>query len=348
MNKLTTRLMFCLMAGMLVFSIMSYAQDNPAANTMKFAAGQKAKISGQIVKKVDADSFLMTASGGQEALVRISGATEVKEKKSNIFRGAKNYTSAQLVRGLEVEVEGRGDANGNLDARDIRFTQTQLLVASSVETRVTPVEGRLGETETRLTRSEENARHLSGQVDEVRDVANAARGGAKAAQDTADSAVAGVSAANERITTVDKTTNARITAVDDFEVKNTTDIRFAFGSAVLSAESKTKLDELVKNALTQRGYAIEVAGFASSDGDADYNRMLSQKRADAVVQYLADSMVPLRRIITPFGYGTKMPVGDNGTRAGREENRRVEVKMLVSKGLAQAEAQGMATNRTGK
>jgi len=347
MNKATKRLGLFFIAGMLVFSMAHGAQDNAAAAAMKFAAGQKAKISGQILN-VASGSFVMRAAGGGEALVKLTSATVIKEKKLNIFRGAKNYTSDQLVRGLEVEVEGLGDDSGALAARDVKFTQTGLLVASSVESRVTPVEGRLNETESRLTRSEENARHLSGQVDEVRDLANSARGSAKAAQETAETAVAGVAAANERIASVDQITNARITAVDDFAVKGVVDVRFKLDSAVLSPEGKAKLDELVKEALAQRGYVIEVSGFASADGDAEYNRRLSQKRADAVVQYLAESMIPLRRIVTPFGFGTKLPVGDNTTRAGREENRRVEVKIMVSKGLALSEAQGTAASRDQK
>jgi outer membrane protein OmpA-like peptidoglycan-associated protein len=347
MKKATMRLGFLAIAGMLIFSVASNAQDQPAAAAKKFAAGQKVKISGQIVK-VEMGSFLMRAAGGEEVLVKLTDATELKEKKINIFREAKSYTRAHLMRGLEVEVSGLGDDSGALAARDIKFTQTEYLVANSVESRVTPVEGRLQETEGRLTQSEENARHLSGQVEEVRELANTARGSAKAAQGTADSAVAGVATANERITAVDQAANARITAVDDFEVKSTADVRFAFGSAVLSPESKVRLDQVVKDALAQRGYFIEVAGFASADGNEEYNRILSQKRAHAVVQYLADSMVPLRRIVTPYGFGVKMPVGDNNTRSGREENRRVEVKILVSKGLAVTEAQEIVASKDQK
>ena len=68
-------------------------------------------------------------------------------------------------------------------------------------------------------------------------------------------------------------------------------------------------------------------------------------RADAVVRYLAENHnVPLRRIVTPFGYGEKMPVADNKTRDGREQNRRVEVKVLVNKGLLES---GQSTSTTG-
>jgi OOP family OmpA-OmpF porin len=342
MKRATQQITYWIMVAVLVLAGAAYAQENVASNLMKLAAGQKAKVTGQIVK-VEKDSFMLRDGRGIDVLVKLTGATLIKEKKSNPFRGAKSYTPAQLVRGLDVEAEGLGDADGALAARDIKFTQTQYLVASTVETRVTPVEGRLTTTEGRLSQAEENARHLSGQIQEVNAISSAARSGAKAAQDTADSAVAGVSAANERITTTDKTTNARITAVDDFELKSSEVVNFKVGSAVLSDDAKAKLDQLAKDALAQRGYVVEVTGFASSEGDEALNRALSRRRADAVVQYLADNMVPLRRIVTPFGFGENLPLADNQTRAGREQNRRVEVKILTSKGLGDPVANGSSS-----
>jgi len=93
-----------------------------------------------------------------------------------------------------------------------------------------------------------------------------------------------------------------------------------------------------------------VAGFASSDGDVELNRRLSRKRADAVIQFLAENHgIPLRRFVVPMGYGESQPVGDNDTRDGRKENRRVEVRILVSKGLVSAPgatgSDATATNR---
>ena len=61
---------------------------------------------------------------------------------------------------------------------------------------------------------------------------------------------------------------------------------------------------------------------------------LSQRRADAVIRYLVENHnIPLRRIVTPYGYGEMNPVAENETREGRAQNRRVEIKLLVNKGL---------------
>ena len=334
-------------AAMLASATASATQEKTDANVARLAQGQHAIISGVIVAR-ESDSFVIRDAVGKETRVKLSGSTAIKEKKSNPFRDAKKYEPGQLVRGLEVVVDGSGDSDGALAAREIRFTQTSYLVANSVESRVTPVEGQLKETGDRLTRSEENAKHLTGEVEEVGAIANAARGGAKAAQDTADIAIAGVKAANERIAVVDRETDERISAVDDYEVKESAVIHFQAGSSILSRDAKEQLDRLVQESKDHKGYLVEVTGFASSDGNPASNRLLSKHRADAVVQYLADNLVPLRRIVTPFGFGVSQPVADNKTPAGRAENRRVEVKILMSKGLTEgkpADATGAATRK---
>ena len=66
-------------------------------------------------------------------------------------------------------------------------------------------------------------------------------------------------------------------------------------------------------------------------------RSLSERRARVVMEYLAvNHDIPLRRMITPLGYGESHPVADNTTRQGRQDNRRAEVKILVNKGLLPA------------
>jgi outer membrane protein OmpA-like peptidoglycan-associated protein len=113
-------------------------------------------------------------------------------------------------------------------------------------------------------------------------------------------------------------------------------VNFKVGSAVLSADSKTKLDEIAAKALNAKGYVLEVSGFADTTGSVERNRALSQRRADSVIRYLVENhSIPLRRIVTPYGFGESHPVADNTSRTGRAQNRRVEVKLLVNKGLIQ-------------
>ena len=214
-------------------------------------------------------------------------------------------------------------AQGELVATKVRFNESDLKVARSVESRAAPLEERASTTETKLSQVEANAQRLSGQLDELAAVSNAARGGAKAAQATADAAVSGVNATNERIS-----------ALDDYEPQTTTAVNFKTGSSILMPDSKTKLDEIATKALNAKGYVLEVTGYADATGTVQRNVALSQKRADAVIRYLVDNHnIPLRRIVTPYGYGESHPVADNETKDGRAQNRRVEIKLLVNKGL---------------
>ena len=93
-------------------------------------------------------------------------------------------------------------------------------------------------------------------------------------------------------------------------------------------------DAVAATALSTRGYIIEVAGHTDATGGDNKNFRLSQQRADAVVQYLAvRHKIPLRRFITPMGYGKTDAVADNVSAAGRAQNRRVEVKVLINRGM---------------
>jgi len=294
------------------FSVV--AQD---AQVRNLAAGQKYKVKGVIVAQDDTGSLIVRDSVGVETRVFLPPTASIKTK-GGWFGGGDRVASNQLVRGLYLEAEGRGDSTGALAANKIRFDKDDFRVAQSIESRVAPAE-------LRLTQAEENARRVSGQIDELMAISNAARGGAKAAQETADAAIEGVNA-----------TNARIDAMDEYVVQSTATVNFRVGSAYLSPEAKAQLDEVAAAAHTMKGYQIEVTGFASADGATAANKRLSQRRAQAVIDYMIETHnVPLRRIGQSFGFGELQAVADNTTREGREQNRRVEVKLLVSRGLNQ-------------
>ena len=297
-----------------VGAVAVFAQD---AQVRSLTAGQKYKLEGTVVARDDDNSFILRDTTGVDTRVMISPNSSIKTK-GGFFGGGDRIASTQIVRGLYLKAEGRGDNTGGLDAAKIRFDEDDLRVATSIDTRVSPAEDR-------LTAQEENAKRVSGQIDELMAISNAARGGAKAAQETADAAVAGVNATNERIT-----------ALDEYVVQSTETVNFRVGSAVLSADAKSRLDTMAQQAMTLKGYTIEITGFASAEGGTAMNKRLSENRARAVINYLVENHnVPLRRIGTSFGFGELQAVADNTTREGREQNRRVEVKLLVSRGMNQ-------------
>jgi len=289
------------------------AQD---AQVRNLTAGQKYKIKGVVVSKDDT-SFVVRDTTGVDTRIAVAPNTSIKTK-GGFFGGGDKIQTNQIVRGLNLELEGRGDTMGSLMADKVRFGKTDLRTAQALESRVAPAEDR-------LTQTEQNAQRISGQIDELMAISNATRGGAKAAQESADAAIAGVNA-----------TNQRISSIDDYVVQSTKTVNFKVGSAVLSPESKQSLDEVAQQALTMKGFLIEITGFASAEGSEKANKNLSQRRAQAVIDYLVETHnVPLRRIGTSYGFGELQAVADNASREGRAQNRRVEVKLTVSKGLLQ-------------
>lgn len=319
----------------LASSAMTLAQSDSRRMQTQVASGQKMKLQGTVVSR-NGETIVVRDTAGAEVNVQLTPSTKVEEKKSNPFRGAKKYSTSEVIRGLYVDLEGRGDASGGLVAEKIKFSTDSQRIAVSINSQVVPVENRLGTAETRLTEAEQNAQRLSGQVEELAQVANLASGGAAAAQRTADAAVEGVTR-----------TNDRISSLDDFEEKTIKSVNFKVGSAVLSPEAKMALDEIATQAKSEKGFVLEVRGFASSDGSTSLNDRLSERRAAAVVRYLAQQQnIPLRRIILPFGYGEAQPVADNSSREGRIQNRRVEVRMMVNRGLTNPVNVNRATTST--
>ena len=302
-----------LILALLIGTISVFAQNTQVRS---LTSGQKYKIKGVVVSKDDS-SMIIRDTVGVDTKIVLAPNTSIKTK-GGFFGGSKDTPLTSVVRGLNLEVEGRGDASGSLAADKVRFSKNDLAVAQSIDSRVTPAEER-------LTQTEQNAERISGQIDELMAISNAARGGAKAAQDSADAAIAGVNA-----------TNQRISSLDDYVVQSTATVNFKVSSAVLSEEAKANLDQVAQTAMTMKGYVIEITGFASADGDEKKNKALSQRRAQAVIDYLVETHnVPLRRIGTSFGFGELQAVADNTTLEGRQQNRRVEIKLLASRGLNQ-------------
>ena len=258
-------------------------------------AGSKMKFRGVVISR-DADVFTIRDRTRQDYQVLITDNTSIKTN-GGFLKSGKKYPVTDILRGLIVEVEGKGDSQGQLVADKIRFNESDMRAAITSDTRVSPVEA--------------NMERVAGQMDELYAVAAEARAEVKAV-------------------------NERVSSLDDYDVQENVAVTFRVNSAVLSPEAKSKLDELAAKTTSAKAFMIEVAGHTDSTGSDAKNFKLSQARADAVVQYLAvQHKIPLRRFVTPMGYGKTESVADNTTREGREQNRRVEVKMIINRGLSQ-------------
>ncbi|MBK8465258.1 MAG: OmpA family protein [Chloracidobacterium sp.] len=317
-----------LILALTIGAVSAFAQD---AQLRSAVAGQKYKIKGVVVAQDDANTFVVRDAVGVDTKIVVTPNASIKTK-GGFFGGGDKFPANSIVRGLNVEVEGIGDSTGAVAVNKVRSGKDDLKMATAINSRVAPAEER-------LTATEQNAQRISGQIDELMAISNAAKGGAKAAQDTADAAVAGVNA-----------TNKRISDLDDYVTQTTATVNFKVGSAALTSEAKTQLDEVATTATGLKGYMIEITGFASADGSAKANKALSERREKAVREYLIDNHnISLRRFTPSYGFGELQAVADNATREGREQNRRVEIKLLVSRGLNQnVEVKSQPADTTGQ
>jgi hypothetical protein len=126
-NLIGLLLLFGLALGM---SLPAAAQEtqSDSGRLSRIPAGQKQKLRGVIVKR-EADSFILRDLNGVDVQVNLSNITKVEEKKGNPFRRAKDYGTTSLLRGLSVEVDGRGEASGALLADKIRMRDYELVAA---------------------------------------------------------------------------------------------------------------------------------------------------------------------------------------------------------------------------
>ena len=160
---------------LLAFSAsVGFAQDTTAtAGSRSIASGERIKLKGVVTRR-DSDTFTVRDINGVDTVVRLDNNTSVKSH-GGFLRGGTNYGQTQILRGLNLEVEGRGNGSGELLATKIRFNDSDLRVARAVESRAAPLEDRASTTETKLSQVEQNAQRLSGQLDELVAVANTAR-----------------------------------------------------------------------------------------------------------------------------------------------------------------------------
>jgi len=122
----------------------------------------------------------------------------------------------------------------------------------------------------------------------------------------------------------------RVANLDNYRVVTEASVLFGFDKDNLTADAKAALDQLANNVPNTKGYIITVEGATDSTGDAEYNYALSQRRADAVIQYLAaQHNVPAYKIYL-IGLGKDKPVDSNRTREGRAKNRRVDIRLMTN------------------
>jgi outer membrane protein OmpA-like peptidoglycan-associated protein len=129
-----------------------------------------------------------------------------------------------------------------------------------------------------------------------------------------------------------------VKGLDNYKQMADVTVTFGFDKAVLTADDKQQLDSFAAQLGSAKSYILEVTGGTDSIGSAQYNYDLSQRRADAVVQYLAAKYNVAAHRFYLIGIGKDQEVAPNTTREGRKKNRRVEVQLLSNMGGDQTTA----------
>ena len=286
--------------------------------------GEKVKKFRGIVVKREPDSFTMTDTmGGPPTTVLLTADTEVKSHKKGVFRGSKEYGASYILRGLRLEVDGVGNSEGAIVAEKIRFDEQDLRSAQALKSTVDPIESELNE---KLRQQQAEQERLAGQLEDNRALTEKAQASADAASEAARKAQQTADYANNRIN-----------GLDDFDSIKTITVYFNTGSSALGPKAKATIDEAAAWVKTQntKGWVMAVIGYADTTGSSQRNIDLSERRANAVIYYIVSKYkMPLNRLVQPFGYGQLEPVAENTTKAGRAKNRRVEIRLMVNKGIS--------------
>ena len=335
-------LMGILAAGLLTGTL---AMTMVTPNERTFTKDQQAKVKGVIISR---EGSTLKLRGDDDAIgtITLTETTEIK-MKHGMFGWSKNAMDANsLVPGLHVEAQGTGNDKGELVAKRVIFDPNSMRASRQIDTRVAPIEARTGTLEGRAGQLETRAGTIENRQGQLEDTQKQTQQQVGQVKEQTEQAKNEADQANTGVTNVNK----RVSDLDNYESKYSKIVYFRLNSATLSPQAKQDLDQLAQQALNEKGYMVQVAGFADTTGKAAVNQELSQRRATAVIQYLQQQgNIPLHRILAPAGMGTSHAVADNKTSSGRKMNRRVEVTVLVNQGVVasngQAQQGSQSTNK---
>jgi len=282
---------------------------------------KKIKIKGLITTRTGETLIVKTADGN--VTVALNDDTKVQQPKGLGLR-KKRMSAAVLIPGLKVSVEGTGDPQSQVVARSITFDGDDLETAEMIQAGLTPTAHAVQANQQNIDANKQSISANSQNID-------ANKQGVAANQVQLASQRQQINTNQEEIASTAK----RFNELSEYDIKGDLNVSFAVGSSAISADDKAALSKMAQSATQQTGYIIQVKGFADSSGNAAMNQQLSMDRAQAVVAYLLqDCNIPVRHIVAPGAMGTADPVATNETAQGRSENRRVEVKVLVNRGLS--------------
>jgi outer membrane protein OmpA-like peptidoglycan-associated protein len=282
------------------------------------------KVKGKGVITLRSENALTVETDEGTTTVTVTPDTKVQHP---IGLGARKKEVGQdvLIPGLKLKFEGTGDQN-QVTADTITFDQDDLSLAKVIQAGLNPT-------------AQQQAKNMQ-TYSANKASTDASIAANQAAIDQAKQEIAAnqqrIEANKANLDEVAESTQKRFSEMGEVVTKDQYTVLFATGDYSLSDEAKQALANVAKQGLTySKGWGISVAGFADASGNAAANQVLSKERAQAVVAYLLQECgVPVGRILAPGAMGETNPVDSNESPSGRAENRRVDVKLLLNKGVA--------------
>jgi outer membrane protein OmpA-like peptidoglycan-associated protein len=285
------------------------------------ASDDEVETTGMIISRTG-ETLILNSPNGKVTVV-LTGETETKDKRGLFGLNDEHMSNTVLIPGLKVKVEGMSDNQGRLTAKEITVDDDDLETAEMIQSGLHPTAEQVAANMQAIEANKKNVATNQGNIEENQQ--NIAAIQQKMGMNSEQF--------EKNVKDVEENTN-RFTALADYEVKAAATVNFDVGSAKISAQDQEELNKVAQTATGLTGYIIEVTGYADSTGSAATNTKLSEDRAKAVVVYLMQrGNVPVRHIVAPGAMGEYGPVSSNETKAGRAGNRRVEIKVLVNKGI---------------
>jgi OmpA-OmpF porin, OOP family len=279
------------------------------------------EVKGMIMAR--AGETMIVSSSGERRTVVLNANTRVKDDKGLFGLEKQEMADTVLIPGLKVRIDGSADGQGRFVAETITVDGDDLETSQMVEAGLHPTAEQVA---TNVVAIENNKRGITANQQNIS--TNQQNIGAN------KQAIASHSQQIEQNIKDIQENSDRFERLDDYDVKGEATVKFKVASSALSEEDKEQLKKLAETATGLNGYIVEVKGFADSTGKATMNEKLSEDRAKAVVGYLMrECNLPVWRIVAPGAMGEFQPAASNESAAGRAENRRVEVKILVNKGV---------------
>jgi OOP family OmpA-OmpF porin len=285
------------------------------------ANGDNAKVKGMIMARAGETLTVKTSEGN--VTVVLTDNTRTKDNTGLFGLDRTELSNVVLIPGLKVSVDGVAGDRG-VTAKTITVDGDDLETAELIQAGLHPTAEQV----------DANVQTLAEHQDKIETNKEQIAAHQQYIETNQQNIATNKQQIDANIKDVEENTQ-RFMALSEYDVKGQAIVNFDVGSTKVSAKDKIELKELANTATRLKGYIIEVMGYTDSTGNAAVNTKLSEDRAKAVITYLVQQgAVPVRHIVAPGAMGEYGAAAPNETTAGRAENRRVEVKVLVNKGIA--------------